>query len=186
MDVRHPDLADVSRSALVVVDVQDKLMAAIHEADRVVRETVRAVEGARLLKVPVLCSEQYPDGLGPTVASVRAAIGDAAVVEKVSFSAADETRFMEALRRLDRDQIVLVGIEAHICVLQTAADLTARGFRVHVAVDAVSSRTASNRQIGLDRMRALGVTMTSVESVLFEWTRRAGTEVFKSVSRLVR
>ena len=186
MDVRHPDLADVSRSALVVVDVQDKLMAAMHEADRVVRETIRAIDAARLLKVPVLCSEHYPAGLGSTVDAVRAAMGDAPVVEKVCFSAADETKFMEALRRFDRDQVVLVGIETHICLLQTAADLTARGFRVQVAVDAVTSRTAENRRIGLDRLRALGVTLTCVESVVFEWTRRAGTEVFKSVSRLVR
>jgi nicotinamidase-related amidase len=186
MDGRHPGLADVARSALVVVDVQEKLLPAIHEHERVVRETVRLLEGAALLRVPTLVSEQYPAGLGPTVAAVRAAAGAAPVVVKTSFSCADEPKFLEALRRLDRDQIVLVGIETHVCVLQTAADLVARGFRVIVAADAVSSRTAENRETALARLARFGVDVSSVEATLFEWTRRSGTELFKAVSRLVR
>jgi nicotinamidase-related amidase len=186
MDPRHPDLADAARSALVVVDVQEKLMGAIHDAPRVEREIVRLVEGAKLLGVPTLACEQYPAGLGPTTAAVAAALGEARPIEKLVFSAADESKFMEALRRLDRDLVVVVGIEAHVCVLQTALDLLSRGFRVHVAADATGSRSPENRTIALARMAAAGVRVTCVESVLFEWLRRAGSDVFRGVSKLVR
>ncbi|HYC79232.1 MAG TPA: hydrolase [Planctomycetota bacterium] len=186
MDPRHPDLADASRSTLVVVDVQEKLFGVIHDAAHVEAALVKAIRGAAALRVKTLVTEQYPAGLGPTVAAVREAASGAVRVEKICFSCGDEPRFIETLRESDRDTVALVGIEAHVCVLQTAFDLLARGYRVHVAADATGSRHDANRRIALRRMARAGAQITCVESLLFEWTREAKGDRFKAISKLVK
>ncbi|MCP5517072.1 MAG: hydrolase [Verrucomicrobiales bacterium] len=174
------------RTALLVVDFQERLLPAIHDPESVVAAAVQLIRGARELDVPVLLTEQYPRGLGPTVEPVRTAVGALTAFEKTAFSAWGAAGLPERLRDLGAADILLCGIEAHVCVCQTALDLLDAGFRVFVAEDAVSSRTRANRTIGLDRMRQAGALPVSVEMVLFELLTRAGTEEFKRVLKLVK
>lgn len=174
-------------SVLVVVDVQERLLPAIHDSDRVVRNTGMLLKGAAALSVPVLVTEQYPRGLGPTVEAVRAHLpADTPVIEKITFGSTGEPAFNAAIDGLKRRQIVLCGTEAHVCVLQTALGLRQQGHAVYLVADAVSSRTPANHTAALERMRAAGVTVVTTEMVLFEWMERAGTPVFKVVSALVK
>ncbi|PWC32504.1 hydrolase [Azospirillum sp. TSO35-2] len=174
-------------SVLVVVDVQERLLPAIHESGRVVRNAGMLLKAADALSVPVLVTEQYPRGLGPTVEAVRALLPAATpVIEKITFASTGEPAFTAALEELSRPQVVLCGTEAHVCVLQTALGLRQLGYAVHLVADAVSSRTPANHAAAIDRLRAAGVTIVTTEMVLFEWMERAGTPVFKVVSALVK
>jgi len=183
---RHPDLLAREDSILLVIDVQEKLAPIIHGRAAVEAGIVRLARGARILGVPVLVSEQYPKGLGRTIPAVRAAAPDAPVHEKTSFSCGAEPAILAAIRRLDRGTIVLAGIEAHICVLQTALDLVARGWKVHVAADATGTRVPANLAIGHDRAARGGAVITSTESVLFEWLGRSDVAEFKEVQALLK
>ncbi len=174
-----------AQAVLVVVDMQVKLLPAIHEQDRVLRECRRLVEGAKLLDVPVLWTEQNPRGLGPTDPSLAAALPREALA-KMTFSCLGDAGFRRRLADLSRRQVILCGIEAHVCVAQTALDLLKQGHAVHVAADATSSRTAGNRQIGLDRVRSAGGVITSVEMALFEMLGGAENAAFRQVLALVR
>ena len=140
----------------MVVDVQERLLPAIFEQQRVVQNTARLAQGAAILRVPVIVTEQYRKGLGPTVPEVAAAIPGFAPIEKLSFSACGAAAFTSALEQQQISQAIVCGIEAHVCVTQTCLDLLERGVRVFVAADAVSSRTPENYRAGLDRMRAAG------------------------------
>ncbi len=179
-------LLSSERSVLVVVDIQEKLMPAIAESSRVERNAATLLKAAALLGVPAFATEQYPKGLGPTAASLRALLPPDGVVEKITFSAAREPAFMDRLERLGRRQVVLAGSEAHVCVMQTALSLLELGFEVVLVADAVSSRVPANAELGIARMRAAGATIVSTEMVLFEWVERAGTPAFKAVLELVR
>ena len=179
-------LLSSERSVLVVVDIQEKLMPAIAESSRVARNAATLLKAAALLGVPAFATEQYPKGLGPTAASLRALLPPDGVVEKITFSAAREPAFMDRLERLGRRQIVLAGSEAHVCVMQTALSLLELGFEVVLVADAVSSRVPANAELGIARMRAAGATIVSTEMVLFEWLERAGTPAFKAVLELIR
>ena len=175
-----------TRAGLVVVDVQERLLPAIFERERVLQNSLRLIQGARILQVPIFPTEQYRKGLGPTVPEVAAAIPGFAPLEKVAFSACSATGFIPALKRKKVSDAILCGIEAHVCVSQTCLDLLGQGFRVFVAADAVSSRTAENCRIGLDRMRAAGAVIVSTEMVLFELLEQAGTAEFKQILALVK
>jgi nicotinamidase-related amidase len=169
---------DRDRAALVIVDVQEAFRPAVEEFDHVVDNTRRLMEGAKILGLPVVVTEQYPKGLGRTVDE----LGEVDAVEKTCFSAARADGF-----ELDgRDQALVCGIETHVCVSQTAHDLLERGVEVHVASDAVSSRTRENRDVGLHKMEQSGAILTSVETALFELLGAAGTDEFKQVQRLVK
>jgi nicotinamidase-related amidase len=176
---------DRSRAALVVVDMQEAFRTAVLDFDEVVRNVATLVRGARILGVPTLVTEQYPKGLGHTVPEVSEHL-DVTPIEKVSFSAVEASGFPSALHAARRDQVLLCGIEAHVCVNQTAQDLIADGAEVHVVQDAVTSRTAENRALGLHRMERSGAIATSVETALFELLRQAGTPEFKEVQALVK
>jgi len=169
------------RSVLVVVDVQERLMPAVHEGERVVRNAGVLLKTAALLGVPTLATEQYSKGLGPTAASLRDLLPPDAIVEKIHFSAAYEPSFMSRLDALGRDQIVLCGSEAHVCVMQTALGLRALGRTVCLVADATSSRTPANAEAGIARMRSNGVEIATTEMVAFEWLHRADVPAFKSV-----
>jgi nicotinamidase-related amidase len=175
-----------ANAALVVVDVQERLLPAIFEKERVVENTVRLVKGASILGVPVLTTEQYRKGLGPTVPEVAAAVPGFAPIEKLSFSACGAAGFATALKASHASDAILCGIEAHVCVTQTCLDLVDEGFRVLVAADAISSRTPGNYRIGVDRMRAAGAVIVSTEMMLFELLEQAGTDEFKQVLALVK
>jgi nicotinamidase-related amidase len=167
------------RAALVVVDVQEGFRSYETFAD-VARQCGRLVEGAGILEVPVVATEQYPKGLGATAPEVGLPEG-AARVEKTVFSAARADGFDLG----GRDQVVVCGIEAHVCVMQTALDLLERGAEVHVVADAVGSRHAQDREVGLHRLDRAGATLTTVEAALLELCERAGTPEFKAVQKVI-
>lgn len=175
----QPSLTRAADSSLVVVDIQERLAAVMPQRESVLRATGILLEAAARLNIPVLFTEQYPKGLGATVPELAARFPEAARIEKTSFSAC-------AALPLARPQVVLAGMEAHVCVLQTALELAASGREVFVVADAVCSRTEANYQNALHRLRASGVVVTNTESVLFEWLRNASHEHFRVLSKLIR
>ena len=172
-------------TALVVIDLQEKLLRAMHEREALVASCAKLARGMLALDVPIVWTEQNPEGLGPTVAEVASLLPGEPVAKR-SFSCCGEPAFVEAVARLGRRQMVLAGIESHVCVWQTAADLLAAGHEVHVCADAVSSRTPANRDIGLERARDAGAAVTSVEMALFELLRAAEGDAFKQILPIVR
>lgn len=179
---RSPELLAREGCALLVIDVQEKLVPAIPGRTKLIWNIRRLCEGAALLNVPISVSEQYPQGLGPTIAELRELPGMPAVVTKTMFSCRECTGLLGAGIR----NVLLCGIETHVCVLQTALDLLHAGVRPWVAVDAVASRGGLDHEIALRRMERAGVGLLTVESALFEWCERAGTPEFKGISALVR
>ena len=169
----------------VLVDLQDKLAAVMHDRQRVSRETCKLISGLGVLGVPVVHTEQNPRALGTTVAPVRELLTEPAI-EKLAFSCCGQESFPARLRELGRPNVLLAGIEAHVCVYQTAVDLLGDGYRVQVVTDCVSSRTPQNLAIGLERMRAEGVVVASVEMCLFELLRVARGDAFKQILKIVK
>lgn len=170
----------------VVVDIQERLFPHIHENEQLLKNVTSLINGLRLLDIPLLVTEQYAKGLGPTIPGVAEALGEYRAIEKMAFSCCDESRFQTELQKLGRKNIVLMGIEAHVCVLQTSLDLLAAGYQPVVIADCISSRSMEDKQIALQRLQAEGALISSCESILFELCRVAGTEVFKGISRLVK
>jgi nicotinamidase-related amidase len=173
------------KAALLVIDVQERLCSAMdpQALARVVNRTSAAISGAQALGLPVVLTEQYPKGLGPTLPSVAALVPDRKPVEKVVFSCAlDEVTQAFA----GRSQILVTGMETHVCVFQTVRDLSERGLSVFVCADAVLSRTDADREVGLALCREAGAGITSVEAALFDLLGRAGTPEFKKVSAAVK
>ena len=177
---------DRARAALAVVDVQEAFRPAVLDFEQVAANVAVLVRGAAILGLPTVVTEQYPKGLGHTVPEVSEHLNGVEPIEKVCFSAVQADGFSRALQEARRDQVVLCGIESHVCVNQTAEDLLSDGVEVHVAQDAVTSRTADNRALGLHKMERSGATVTSVETALFELLRQAGTPEFKEVQALIR
>lgn len=175
-------LLDRERAALVVVDVQEAFRKAVEGFDEIARHTAILVQGARAVGLPVIVTEQYPRGLGDTVGEVLGPLGETPRLAKTVFSAARADGFDLA----GRDQALVCGVEAHVCVSQTVLDLLGGDTDVHVVTDAVGSRQASDRAIGLDRMERAGATLSSTEMALFELVGRAGTDEFKAVQELIR
>jgi nicotinamidase-related amidase len=173
----------VETSCLLVVDLQERLLPAIHQADQVVAHGGWLIQIARRLGVPVLASEQYPRGLGHTVTAIRELLPAEAFMEKNHFSCAADRDCMRRIDALGRDQIIVIGTEAHVCVLQTALDLRTASKEVYLVADAVSSRSPRDVELALERMRAEGVRIVSREMVAFEWLRQAGTDRFRAISR---
>jgi nicotinamidase-related amidase len=169
-------------SLLCVVDIQEKLLAAMPDADRVVQMATRLVTAASLLGVRSILTEQYPRGLGRTPAAIAAQLPPA--IEKLSFSCCGCDGFGHALPA-DVRAIVLCGLETHVCIAQTALDLLAEGFSVFVVVDAIAARHGLDHEIGLRRIEAAGAVLTTSEAVLFEWCRSAEHPQFQAVRRLV-
>lgn len=184
------DRLDPTTSLLLVVDMQERLAAAMPQTtvDRIVANAVILLETARLLGVHVVASEQYPKGLGPTVAPIREklrALG-VAPVDKLAFDASNEPRIARAIADCAPRAVVLVGIEAHVCVFQTARELARRGSDVRVVADAVASRSEENRTLGLALCERAGAIAMPMEAVAFDWLAKAGTDEFRAVSKLVR
>ena len=170
--------------ALVVVDIQEKLLPPIHERERLVSNVQMLLRLAGILELPVLVTTQYARGLGPTVEEISSLLpSDAEPVDKVEFSCFGSERFCDAVERLPgrRDAVIICGMETHICVMQTALGALNRGLAVHVPADAVGSRSLFNWQIGLDRMKAAGAVITSTETAVYELMRASGTAVFKQM-----
>src|SRR5438552_18210742 len=175
-----------SQAGLVIVDIQQRLLPQIFEKDRLVANTVVLIKGATALGLPILATEQYRKGLGATAADVVAAIPGFAPMEKMAFSACGAKGFKTALRKNKIRDVLLCGMEAHVCILQTCLDLLEDGFRVFVVADAISSRTAENCRLGIERMRGAGAIIVSIEMALFELLERSGTDDFRKILELVK
>ncbi len=171
---------------LVIVDIQERLAVAMSEKERVIANTLHLIEAAKLLGVPLLVTEQYPKGLGPTVPEVRNAVQEYAPIEKITFSCCGEGFFTEAVEETGKKQIILVGMETHVCVLQTCIDLLNAEYDVHVVADAICSRTDANYRTALEFMRDAGAVITCTETVLFQLLVKAGTEEFKAISKRIK
>lgn len=172
------------RSGLLVIDVQEKLLPLVDAAEPILGHIGRLIEVCKLVSVPMAATVQYPRGLGPLVDPLAGEFPTAE--EKVAFSAAVCREALDRWVGEGRDQIVVVGIETHVCVQQTVLDLLAEGLRPFVVVDAVSARHASDHEVAIGRMRDVGATMTTVESVMFEWLGTAEHANFKAVSKIVK
>ena len=178
-----------TNATLVVIDVQERLTPVIDGADAMIANIDRLVRGAHVLGVPVVLTEQYVRGLGPTTGIVRRALEETSgydPIEKLRFSACGAPPFAERLAASERRQILLAGVETHVCVYQTATDLLSAGYDVHLIADAVSSRTPSNKEIAIRRLLSEGAKLSSTEMALFELTGVSGTDEFRSIARLVK
>lgn len=173
-------------TALVVVDIQERLVPAICHREQLIQNTVRLIKGATALGLPLLSTEQYRKGLGPTVPEVAHAIIGFSPLQKLSFSASGASGFFDVLADKKISQALLCGIETHVCVLQSALDLLDQGVQVFVAADAVSSRTQQNHQLGLERMAEAGAVVVSTEMALFELVETAAAREFKEILALVK
>ena len=176
----------IENSVLVIVDVQGKLAQLMYQKDALFENLQKIIRGAQILQVPILWVEQNPKGLGPTIPEVAELLRDIEPISKLSFSCCANERFMQRLEALGHRQALLAGIETHICVHQTAMDLLQLGYEVQIVTDAVSSRTVENKQIGLEKIRAAGGVLTSVETALFELLRVAKGPKFKELLALVK
>lgn len=173
-------------SVLVIIDMQERLVPAMQAPATTIRNAKLLIQAARTCKVPTILTEQYPKGLGPTVAEIKEVAGDAAVIEKLHFSCMEDEGFENCFSALNRKQAVLAGMEAHICVVQTAASLVEQGFEVFVVSDATASRTIESEQACLRRLSASEVNIVTTEMVIFEWLGKAGTPAFKSLLPLIK
>jgi isochorismate hydrolase len=190
LSYRSPLLLSSADSVLLIVDVQDTLLRLMPGQSRLEWNLQRLASGSRVLSIPCLATEQYPEKLGPTTASLQPYVANgvwqAAVPGKITFSCAGCADLVTSLQQLARRQIVVAGLETHVCVLQTAFDLTAAGFDVFLPVDALGARFAIDHNTALRRMEGAGMTLTTTEGVLFEWCERAGSPEFKQISQIVR
>jgi nicotinamidase-related amidase len=178
------------RSQLLIIDMQEKLLPHVSHHETVTANCLRVMQAAKRLDIPMTISEQYPKGIGPTIEAVREMAGNTVpVLTKVHFSCMQDDNIRHHLVQLrdgGRDQIVLLGIETHVCVAQTALDLAAAGYNTFVMADVVSSRNAQNRELALSRMRRAGVTVSDIETVAFEWLEKADTPEFRDLLPLLK
>ena len=184
--MRHPSLLDRQRAALAVIDMQEAFRSIISDFDEIAARIATVVQAAQLLDVPLIVTEQYPQGLGRTVPEIVGYFPDGtAPIEKLSFSACGVQEFDTRLREHHVEQVMLCGIEAHICVSQTAHDLLQNGYQVHLLSDAVATRLPRNREVGINKMAKAGAIISSIETALFELCP-AGTPEFKQMQALVK
>lgn len=172
--------------ALVLVDVQGKLAQAMHNKESFLDNITRLVRGAQILELPILWNEQNPAGLGPTIPEIAALLPNQNPLSKLSFSCCGNEEFIKELESLKRQNMLVAGIEAHVCVYQTAADLVNLHYDVQVVADAVASRTAENKHIGLEKSKQAGAGLTSTETVLFELLKIAKGDKFKEIIKIVK
>lgn len=182
-----PFLLERDEAVLCVIDVQEKLLAQMSEKSSVIASATLMTSAAMRLGVPLILTEQYPKGIGPTVIELTTALGEKyRPIEKMCFGCADEPAFMDALKSAKRKQVLLCGAEAHICVLQTCLELLDRKYQVQVIADAVCSRNPAHKQLALEQMRDAGAVITCAESVIFQMLGRAGTPEFKDILNLIK
>lgn len=181
-----PDRLEKHRTALVVIDIQERFRDLIHGQDQLIKGTSRLVRAFRELDMPVVLTEHYSRGLGVTMAEIRTLLDGVQPIEKIAFSCDGDPGFRKALDALNRDQLILCGIEAHVCVYQTARDLMDRGKQVAIAADAVSARHAADREIGLRHMQRIGVQVMNTDMILFEILREAQTDDFKAIQPILK
>ncbi|MFQ5706663.1 MAG: hydrolase [bacterium] len=183
---RHPQILNRKQTALLIVDVQERINAVMHHRQTVVESILKLIKTCQILDVPIFITEQYPKGLGATEAEILAALGDTTPIQKMTFSCCGDAGLLTQLEQKNIRQVIVTGIECHVCVQQTALDLLAHHLQVHIPRDAVSSRKLLDYETALDRMAKTGAVLTTVESAVFELLEKAGTTEFKQVARLIK
>ena len=173
-------------TAAIVVDIQERLFRHIYENEKLEKNINILIRGLRIFEIPILVTQQYTKGLGPTTPSVSEALGYFEPIEKLSFSCCGSLKFLELLEKLGKSHLLLFGIETHVCVLQTALDLLEKKYTPVIIEDCVSSRKPNDKVIALERLKKEGSIISTMESILFELTEEAGTEQFKEISKLVK
>jgi nicotinamidase-related amidase len=173
-------------SAGLIIDIQEKLFPHMDKNEELLRKCSILIEGLKVLDIPLLVTEQYPKGLGSTIEELSALIAQEGPIEKIAFSCCDEPDVMQDPVMQSRKTIIICGIEAHVCVLQTVIDLHEAGYTAVLVEDCISSRNPVDKSVAVERMRSEGAVITSCESILFELARVAGTDEFKAISRLVK
>ena len=181
-----PTYLQPSLALLLVIDIQGKLARLVHDPDTLTRNVRILLQGMKLLEVPTIVTEQYPNGLGRTIEELQPFITELPLLEKRTFSCLADPSIMKSIVDAHRTDIIVCGIEAHVCVYQTAQDLLRHGYHVHVVTDAISSRTETNMRLAIRKMESQGAVLTSTEMILFELLHTSGTDTFKAISCLVR
>lgn len=176
----------VENTALLVIDMQVKLTRVMTDKESLIINSQKLIAGMKVLGVPVIFTEQYPQGLGLTIPEIASLLTENKPITKMSFSCCRNDDFLQKVKSLDIKQILLAGIEAHVCVYQTVCDLLAMGYEVQVVADCVSSRTIENKAIALEKMMDMGAQITSMETALFELLKTAENTHFKDISRIVK
>ena len=179
-------LLDADRSVLIVVDAQERLFPAMQDGSRFLRNTEILMRAAARLDVPMIVTEQYPQGIGRTIEPVAALASPDSIVEKITFSATGSDAFEQRFAELGRDEPVICGIEAHVCVLQTALSLRERGSKTWMVRDATTSRRPESAEAACERATEAGIRLVTTEMVIFEWLKRAGTPVFRELLALIK
>lgn len=183
---RYTKILKKENTALLIIDIQDRILSVIHEHERVVENTLKLIKGFKAMNLPIYYTEQYPKGLGPTTSDLLAELEGNDAIQKMSFSCHGAGDLFNEFVEKGYTQIVVAGVESHVCVQQTVLDLLANDIQVNLAADAVSSRRILDYNAALDRMRGNGAEVTTAESILFELLEVCGTDVFKAVSKIVR
>ena len=178
-------MLEIQKTALIVLDMQEKLIRAMAEKEQLIINMQKVIKGAKILGVPILFTEQYRRGLGPTIPEIAELLTEIKPLDKMAFGCS-EPLFQEGVRSLKKEQLLLCGIESHVCIYQTAADLISMGYQVEVLADCVSSRSKENKHIALDKIRGIGARITIVEMILFELLRTAESKCFKDISQIVK
>nr|MDO8076105.1 hydrolase [Candidatus Freyarchaeota archaeon] len=173
-------------AALLIIDVQEKLLAVMQSKEGIVENILKLIDFAKIVGLPIILTEQYPKGLGPTIREIRDKIPDVAPLEKTAFSCFGAEGFREALEKHSVSTLIITGIESHVCVCQTALEALDNGLRVCVISDAISSRTLENWRVGVERMRDNGAIISSTEMLMFELLRDAKTPEFKEAQPLLK
>ncbi|MGH9944972.1 MAG: hydrolase [Pyrinomonadaceae bacterium] len=185
--MQHANVLDLQHTALVIIDMQESFRSVITDFPEMAAHIALVAHAAHLLKLPVLITEQYPKGLGPTASEIRAVLPPGQEpIEKTAFSSCGAQSFVSLLQQTGAQQILVCGIEAHICVNQTTHDLLARGYQVHLLTDCITARSAQNRDVALAKMRQSGALPSSTEMALFELVRDSQHKQFKAVQKLIR
>lgn len=184
--MRHPNLLNSSDTVLLVIDMQDKLLKAIYESERIVNNTVKLIETAKIFSIPVIVTLQNAERLGGCTQAIADALPHDSTMNKMTFSCCGGGCFDDAVRETGRKQVLICGVETHICVNQTAHDLLTMGYSVQIAKDAVSSRTMDNWITGIEKMRDSGCVITSTETAMYEFIQDAATPEFKKILPLVK
>lgn len=182
----HSFNANVAQSLLLVIDIQEKLKPAMQRYEQVKKTAMQLAKAADLLAIPCLLTEQYKKGLGGTDLQLKQQFKYADYFDKTHFSACKEPEFLDRVAGYERPQIIVVGMEAHVCVLQTCLDLLANGYQVFLIADGVSSRNDLHRDLAIDQLKQAGAVISCAESVIFQWGEVAATPVFKEILKLVK
>ena len=183
---RFSKLLVPEKTALLIIDIQEKILPVINNHQLVVENTIKLIKGFKVLSLPIYFTEQYPKGLGHTIASITQELGDLKPFDKMSFSCSGAGNLFEEFKSKNLSQIVVCGIESHVCVQQTVLDLIENNLQVNLAADAISSRKEIDYKTALDRMRNHGAEVTTAESILFELLNFCGTPQFKEISKIVK